>query len=1007
MLFVGSGLSLDSGAPTSQALADEMLAHFLDLPPNAYPLSEAAALIDAEDGRRRLNDWIVRRLRGLSPSRAIRALPSYRWKAIYTTNYDELIEVAYREERDRYQELRPIYSDRDQLADLRENEVPLYKLHGCITRANSEDGRLVITQDDLVQVEESRRRLFARLVDHVADLPILYLGFGRADPDFARVLSQVERAIGRLTDLPRSYALHPGFLDAESKRAELKKVTLIDRKAEPFLAEFDVQLPPERRRRPEHDVGGEPSSIRSSDLLLRRPQVPAATAAAVTEDFEILDDALATESDADAFFRGSPPTWGDIANGVDAPRDEQDPILEAVLVDPDLDRGADRFVLLHAEAGSGKTTLIRRLAVELATTWDRIVLCLREFGALDLAGIEELATQADERIYLIVDDALRLTSELRSFLSAARRAGTRVTIVAAARTNEWRDSADAALITANHEFELGELTDREIEVIIERLDTHGALGFLQDATPEARRDAFKSRAQKQLLVALREATEGSEFDEIVVDEYERIPTEEAKQAYLYIAALHRFGLFTRAPVLHRALQVPLAELGRRVFEPATKIIVAQELGRDAEPYYRTRHPLIAEIVFDRRVGTEAERLSFYLALIRQLDLGYASDADTYRRLSRSLNKSLLTDFQRVSNKRQLMAEIQAVDPTDAFVQQHAAMMELALGNLKEAATHIAMALEARPDDRTIRDTEGRIVLAGVDRETTVARKLAKLKEAESIFSGNVARAPSEPYGYRHLAETYWIRSTVEPDPTTQAVYIGKAYAVLVDGLDNAMNTTMLMQYRARLEQAEGRSDEALGVLEKALGERPDDVPMRVMAARIAERRDDTVTAIRILRDGVAAVPDAWELHYRLALLLATEDGHDPSEVTRHFAAAMLAPSRRYRPRLTHAAWLFSQRKYAEADEQFARLARVEIPAAERFEPRNFRFPRLRGRHSGRVTRLSADNGHVEYDGGATRIFFRCRDLTSAAALRVGSELGYTVRFNVMGPVAKNLSIEAL
>lgn len=1008
VLFVGSGFSLASGAPTAQGLADEMVSHFLGLPAGTYPLAEAAALVDAEDGRRRLNDWLVRRFEALTPSSAIRAIPSYRWKAIYTTNYDEFIEVAYREDASRLQDLRAIYSDRDHLADLRGNEVPLYKLHGSLSRSNSEEGHLVLTQDDFAKVEDSRRRLFARLVDHAADLPILYAGFGRADPDFARALSQVETAIGRLTDLPRSYALHPGFVEAEAKRAELKKVTLIDSGGEEFFAALDTALPPDRRVPQGEDQVEETAEAQSSALRIRRPEVTAAVIAAVTQDFEIIDDALeGSESDADAFFRGSPPTWGDIALNVDASRDEQDAILEALLVDPDLDRGADRFVLVHAEAGSGKSTLLRRLAAELVTTWDRVVLSLREFGALELPAVEDLGAQAGERIYVFVDDALRLPSELRSFLAAARRARTRVTVVAAARTNEWRDNADAALITANHEFELGQLSDREIDAVIERLATHGALGFLQDASPEARRDAFQRRAQKQLLVALREATEGDDFDRIVVDEFERIPTDEAKQAYLYVAALHRFGLFTRAPVLHRALQVPLADLGRRVFDPATKIIVAEELGRDSEPFYRTRHPLIAEIVFDRRVGSESERLSFYLALIRQLDLGYRSDADTYRRLSRSLNKALLTDFRQASSKRQLMAEIQAVDPTDAFVNQHAAMMELALGNLRAAATHIAAAIEARPEDRAIRDTEGRIVLAGVAAESTPARKLAKLAQAEAIFSRNIARAPTEPYGYRHLAETHWKRSEVESDATQRAVYIGKAYAVLVEGLDNAANTAMLMQYRAQLEDAEGRSDEALGVLDKGLQERPEDVAMRVMAARIAERQDDSGTAIRILRDGVAAVPDSWELHYRLALLLAEQDAPDANEVTRHFAAAQLAPVRRYRTRLTYAAWLFSQAKYADADDQFAKLAELEIPASERFEARNFRFPGLRGRHTGRVTRLSMGNGHVEFDGGATRIYFRTRDLASAAGLRVGSEIGYTVRFSVVGPIAKNLSIEAL
>jgi tetratricopeptide (TPR) repeat protein len=1000
VLFLGAGASIDAGGPTAQALSDELSEHFLGLPAGSYPLSEAAALVDAEDGRRTLNQWLVRRLEHLEPSDAIRAISTFRWKAIYTVNYDDLVEQAYRDCVTPVQVLRPFYSDKDSLSSLRPDEVAFYKLHGCITRPNSDEGRLVITQDDFAEVETSRKRLFNRLVDHVADQPLFYVGFGRADPDFARILVMVERAVGRLTDLTRSYALHPRYVEVEAKRAETKKVTLIDKDASSFFAALRDAIP-EDLRRDGHDAVG---PLFSSGLQTRRPAVTAGGIGAIWGDYDIIDDVLELRRpDADAFFRGSPPSWADITSQVDARRDAQDAILEAVLVDTDLDRFWDRLVLVHAEAGAGKTTLLRRVAVELATTWDRVVLVLKPFGAFDFLSFEQFATSAAERVYVIVDDALRLAPELRSFLSAARRAHAKVTILAAARTNEWRDSSEALLLTVNQEFELDALSETEIEAVINRLDVHGALGFLSDASPDARREAFTSRAEKQLLVALREATEGKAFDEIVVDEFERIPSDDAKRAYLYIAALHRFGLLTRAAVLHRAIGVPIAQLGRRVFDPATKIIVSQELASDPEPYYRTRHPLIAEIVFDRRVPSEAERLAFYVALIRELDLGYASDADTYRRLSRSLNKNLLRDFQEVSSKRKLMGEIQGVDPSDAYVHQHAAMMELSFGDVRTAAIHITEAIALRPHDLTIRDTEGRIVLAGVAHETTGHRKLAKLAEAEAIFAKNIARRPTEPYGYRHLAETYWVRSGVETEVVARARFIGMAYQVLADGLDNAVNTAMLQQYRAYLEDAEGNQAEAWDLLDAALRDRPDDVPMRVMAAGIAERRGRADDAIATLRQGVVAAPDAWELHYRLALLLAQEPDASATMVSRHFSAAMLAPARRYRPRLMYGAWLFTQGRYEQADEQFERLSSLEVPANERFEPRRVNFGGTGKRCSGRLTRLAYRSGHIEHDGGATRIFFRTRDVaTGTAELRVGTVLTYDVRFNLLGPVAKNL-----
>ncbi len=579
-------------------------------------------------------------------------------------------------------------------------------------------------------------------------------------------------------------------------------------------------------------------------------------------------------------------------------------------------------------------------------------------------------------------------------------------MIAAARTNEWREHPEAHVISTSAEYELGALSSQEIDRVLDVLAANNELGYLTDFDRPQQRHAFEQRAHKQLLVALREATEGDEFDNIVVNEYTKIPSDVAKRAYLYVSALHRFGLITRAAVLHRALDVPLADIGARVFLPAAKIIVPQMVMGDAEPYYRTRHPLIADIVFDRVVLSESERLRFYVTLIRELDLGYASDADTYRRLSRALNRTLLKDFAFDSNKRALMREIQDLDPTDAYVHQHAAMMELALGDLRVAAGHINRAIEERPHDVAIKDTQGRIVLASALRESSQARKMAGFNEAEAIFVKNVTRRPSEPYGYRHLAQTYWERSRAETNSSEKAKYLAATDRVLEEGLDAATDTAMLSQYRAELENQIGNRAEARALLTQALRERPDDLPMRRIAARLAALDSDHGGQIQLLRDGLDMNPDSWELHYELANILAKDEASDPVGVAQHFRAALLAPLRRYRPRLTYAAWLFSQGRYDDAGEQFGKLDAIELPARERLEPRTFSFGALRRRHSGQVVRLAYTNGDVDFDSGATRVFFLRSEVEAPGTVRVGTPVTYLLAFNLRGPIARDLRIRA-
>src|SRR6202034_2000691 len=113
----------------------------------------------------------------------------------------------------------------------------------------------------------------------------------------------------------------------------------------------------------------------------------------------------------------------------------------------------------------------------------------------------------------------------------------------------------------DRDYELGTLSDAEIDRVLDTLESNEQLNALAALSRSQQHDAFTARAEKQLLVALREATEGAAFDDIIVNEYQHIPSDEAKRAYLYVAALHRFNLVTRAPVLHRALGIPLSELG--------------------------------------------------------------------------------------------------------------------------------------------------------------------------------------------------------------------------------------------------------------------------------------------------------------------------------------------------------------------------------------------------------------------------------------------------------------
>jgi tetratricopeptide (TPR) repeat protein len=699
---------------------------------------------------------------------------------------------------------------------------------------------------------------------------------------------------------------------------------------------------------------------------------------------------------------GAPPNWGSIAAKVDAARDLADDVLASVLVEPLSDRSGPRFVLIHAEAGTGKSTLVKRLGADLALTWKQAVVALRPYGSLDFVDVELLARQLGERVYVLVDDASDKARELSKFLSEARLARAKVTVIAAARTNEWMEAQSDYSFSAPDEFELSRLSRAEIERIIDTLSRNDGLGLLAGVSRETQIAAFESRADKQLLVALREATEGKKFDDIVLDEYESIPSPDGQRAYLLVCSLHRFGIMVRAALLYRALDVPIDELRKRVFDPTAKVIIGREIVTGGgEYYYSARHQLIAEIVFDRKIGTERRRLEYYADLIKYLDVGYSSDADAFRKLTRSKNKQLLRDFAVVEHRRELMAQLLRIDPEDALAYQHAAMMELDSGDLKAAAKYLSRALGLRPTDPSIRDTEGLVLLQGamIEEDPTLAD--AKFARAEEVFERNIQRRAQEPFGYRHLAETYLAWSKIQTTEERRVSYVTQAYRTLLLGLGKCASTAMLYQYLGEIESSIGEPDKARRAFANALMLRPADPVTRIMAARLEEQTGNPAAALEILKKGLEIAPLDSELHYRTALLMAANTSANVAEIRAHFEAATLAPSRNYRPRLAYGAFLFSTGDYQHATDEFNRMDELVVPSTERFAQRSFPFGDLLGRHRGRITRRSFSFAIVDYDQGATTVFVPLRDLSDELVrkLSVGRQISFRLAFNLKGPLA--------
>jgi NAD-dependent SIR2 family protein deacetylase len=147
VLLFGAGSAIPSGAPSVRQL-QEHFAKVFNVAPNDYTLAEQTGIIENRiHDRARLIQELRTQFRSAKPTGSLLNLPLCKWKSIYTTNYDELIEECYKR---RNREVNVYTCNFD--FHIRENpdSVQLFKLHGTLQKDEvfGDKSRLILTQAD-------------------------------------------------------------------------------------------------------------------------------------------------------------------------------------------------------------------------------------------------------------------------------------------------------------------------------------------------------------------------------------------------------------------------------------------------------------------------------------------------------------------------------------------------------------------------------------------------------------------------------------------------------------------------------------------------------------------------------------------------------------------------------------------------------------------------------------------------------------------------------------------
>ena len=376
ILFLGAGASRDArdskGAspPTGQGLAERLSDKFLGGQFHDADLSTVAALAISELGLLAVQKYISDLFDDFAPTEGHRLLPKFIWGGLATTNYDTLVEKAYRSDSSCLQNPVPFVENGDQVIELMRDQkaVKYLKLHGCITRASNENCALILTKDQYITYRKGRSRLFDQLHEWAYEHTIVFVGHAVQDPNIREVIFELDQQVA---SRPRYFLVAPDLTDIEKRFWETKKVTVLDTSFRAFLQLLDSEVSSEFRGLA---VISTTSSGISKHFRIHGALLSKNCNQFLEGDATYVESCVATKNvDPKDFYKGYNADWSPVEQGLDVRRYFADEILEDVFLRDDLQATTPlEFVLIKGYAGSGKSVSLRRIAWDAARDYNCI-----------------------------------------------------------------------------------------------------------------------------------------------------------------------------------------------------------------------------------------------------------------------------------------------------------------------------------------------------------------------------------------------------------------------------------------------------------------------------------------------------------------------------------------------------------------------------------------------------------------------------------------------------------
>jgi tetratricopeptide (TPR) repeat protein len=803
IIFLGAGASYTSQTqkggriPLGEELA-QILSAEIGLTYSGESLGDVYDAAKYKLGDIQLNEVFIKNFKNTRPSDDYKKLVNLPLTRIYSLNIDDCIERAFSSvvSHDSSRTLET-YRNNDPVREIDQffQRIDLIKLNGDILYPKE---GFIFSEQEYATGSTKEPLWYSELARDFTRYTIVFIGTKLKEP---LMLHQIEKYKNRANlEVANAFLITPDTPTEIEKISFSKyKITHIQATLSDFVNWF-IQEYPEgyssrqiiTAQRPELSEVLE----RSDEISLFDKIIP------VSISNLYLMEAKKQEGFFD-FYKGFKPTWQDILLSVPAYLKKVKEFEEVILDDYYKD-DLKSVYLIEGAAGSGKSTALKQISLNLSKKIDLPIYFLEE-NKHDFISILQQLYQKNERQKIIICIE-RLSYFYRQITSIFENNRIDVVIIAAENPRILSSKIPIEFqkyIKRKTDISLIDKTD--VPLLLEKIQKHGNWVRLHKMSVTERQNELFSKSKRQLLIGLLETTFGIGFKEIIRKDYMNISSD-SERFLIILAGIATFqNTVSNEVTLSRALE--FLELDSNVEKHCQNLIDIVQFQRNGE--ITTRHRLYIKHLFADFITLDQieDAITAYIhaftvysfPIIKSLN---SSESMVYKFLvnAKSLSNLLKGDKERILRiykkfEKKLELEglflmqyglaLRSFDQHDeAYIKlQHASIAYPDSPHIEHAlAVQLLILCFKNPED---------IALAYLDKALNILRNLRYIPN-NKFFSDEVDMYPIVTLSEGHICVLHQLNRIDE------AKILAKTYYETINRMDVATSSKRLLKTKDKL-----------------------------------------------------------------------------------------------------------------------------------------------------------------------------------------------------------------